>query len=246
MNSQITYDRCLSFINSHLQNSSRSRFAGVIPRRAVTISRLTGAGAHQVAQALVAQLEELSPGNGCSWTVFDRNLVEKVLADHNLPARLARFMPEDRIPQLADLMDELFGLHPQSEVLVRKISETILHLAEIGNVVIIGRGGNLITASLKHVLHVRLVASLAHRLAYVRKEYQLEPAAARQFVEKEDLGRARYVKTYFGKNIDDPQLYDLTINTDHIAYSDAALLICEALKSKTAVAHDTSPVLVGA
>jgi hypothetical protein len=42
--------------------------------------------------------------------LFDRNLVEKVPVDHNLPARLARFMPEDRISQVSDTMDELFGL----------------------------------------------------------------------------------------------------------------------------------------
>jgi hypothetical protein len=30
-----------------------------------------------------------------SWTVFDQDLVDKVLEDHNLPTRFARFMVED-------------------------------------------------------------------------------------------------------------------------------------------------------
>jgi hypothetical protein len=78
--------------------------------------------------------------------VFDRNLVDKVLEDHDLPAQLARFMPEDRASELSNIMDGLFGLHPHSETLVRKTAETILHLAELGNVVVIGRGSNIVTA----------------------------------------------------------------------------------------------------
>ena len=36
------------------------------------------------------------PAGAPPWTIFDRNLVERVLEDHDLPARLAKFMPEDR------------------------------------------------------------------------------------------------------------------------------------------------------
>src|SRR6185369_11998039 len=103
------------------------------------------------------------------WMIFDRNLVEKVLEDHNLPGRLAKFMPEDRISGVSDTMDELFGLHPASWILVRKISETILHLAEMGNVIVIGRGANVITSKLSHVFHVRLVGSLENRVKHLQE-----------------------------------------------------------------------------
>ena len=85
------------------------------------------------------------PDGSCPWTLFDRDLVQKVLEDHRLPSRLARFMPEDRISGLQDIMDELFGLHPPFLSLVHRTTETILRLADQGNVILIGRAGNVIT-----------------------------------------------------------------------------------------------------
>ena len=82
------------------------------------------------------------------------------MEDHDLPERVARFMPEDRASEISDTMEELFGLHPPSWLLVRKVTETILHLAELGNVILIGRGAAVITANLDHVFHVRLIGSL--------------------------------------------------------------------------------------
>ena len=120
-----------------------------VPRRTVTISRQTGSGAHPVAEKLAALLQAHTPKEARPWTVFDRNLVEKVLQDHDLPERPARFMPEDRISSISDTMEELFDLHPPSWLLVRKISETILRLVELGNVIVIGRGATAITASLR-------------------------------------------------------------------------------------------------
>ena len=116
-----------------------------VRKRAITISRQSGCGAHAVAEKLAAWLQARSPKDAPPWTVFDRNLVEKVLEDHNLPQRLAKFMPEDRVSEMADTMDELFGLHPPSWTLVRQAADTILHLAELGNVILIGRGANVIT-----------------------------------------------------------------------------------------------------
>jgi hypothetical protein len=104
-----------------------------------------------VAQKVLEVLQGNAPTDECQWTVFDRNLVEKVLEDHNLPKRLARFMPEDRILEISDTMDELFGLHPSSWTLVHKTADTILRLAELGHVIIIGRAANVITSRLDYV-----------------------------------------------------------------------------------------------
>ena len=85
-----------------------------------------------MAEFLASFLEEKLPKEGCPWTVFDKNIVEKVLEDHHLPKRIAKFMREDRIFEGTDIMDELFGLHPSAWSLAHKTAETILHLAELG------------------------------------------------------------------------------------------------------------------
>jgi hypothetical protein len=38
--------------------------------------------------------------------------MDKVLADHNLPKYLARFLPGDRASQIEDTLADIFWLHP--------------------------------------------------------------------------------------------------------------------------------------
>ena len=89
-------EHCLSFINSQLQDGGKSGIHGEgSVRRAVTISRQAGCGALAVAGKLAEYLQSRSPKGAPPWTVFDQNLMDKVLEDHNLPIRLARLLPED-------------------------------------------------------------------------------------------------------------------------------------------------------
>jgi hypothetical protein len=164
--------------------------------------------------------------------VFDRNLVERVLEDHHLPQRLAKFMPENQASEISDTIDELCGLHPPSWLLVRQTAETILRLAKLGNVIIIGRGANIITAKLKSVFHVRLVASLEARVRHIEEKDRLDRKAALEFIHREDRGRKRYLKKHYQKDINDPLLYHLTINTDLINYERAARLIADTPMQK--------------
>ena len=83
-----------------------------------------------------------APPSQLPWMVFDRNLVEQVLEDHHLPNHLARLMPEDRVSDLTDMLHQMFGFHPPFWTLVHQTSETILRLANQGNVILIGRGAN--------------------------------------------------------------------------------------------------------
>jgi cytidylate kinase len=234
MNPNNGLDKCLSFINCQLQPAA-PRFgqeADLTSIRAVTISRQTGSGGYAVAEKLAEYLRMQTPSAARPWVVFDRNLVEKVLEDHNLPVRLARFMPEDRISQMSDTMDELFGLHPPSLILVRKTSETILHLAQLGHVILIGRGANVVTGKLPGIFHVRLVGSLQQRVKRLQELKGLNPREAIRLADREDLARRRYLKQFFDKDIDDPLLYHMILNTDLISSQDAARLIALALAPK--------------
>ena len=207
------------------------------PRLAVTISRQTGSGAWRVARCLAELLDRRVPDPELKWTVFDKELVEKVLADHHLPQKLAEFMPEDRVSMLEDMMTELLGLHPPSWTLFHATVETILKLAELGHVILIGHGANVVTAKLPHVFHVRLVGTLDRRIERVMADRGLDRTQAREFIEKEDRGRARYLREHFKAEIDDPLLYDLILNTDRISPEQAAALIAEAAVSRAGLAR---------
>ena len=234
MKLQPGFERYQSFINYQLQPS-----APRIPAkpsalwRAITISRQTGSGAHAVGEELTRYLAAESPRETPPWTLFDRDLVKKVLADHNLPERMAKFLAEDRISEIDDTLDEFFGLHPQSWVLVRKTAETILKLVEVGRVIVIGRGGGIITRKLDYVLHVRLVGSLERRVQYVKEYYKMDDKQAREFIHREDRGRRRYLRKYFNEDIDDPLLYHMVINTDRVPPAQAAKAIGQLVIGKS-------------
>jgi cytidylate kinase len=221
----IGYGKCEFFIESYFE-SKRKEAAGTIVKPAITISRLEGAGGHTVASNLAEYMQQHIPTHDV-WAVFDRNLVEKALEDHNLHKRIAGFIKEDHKGMLTDAVEEWLGLHPSTWTLVEKINATILRLAEMGNVIMLGRGGSIVTRDLQNVFRVRLVGSLEKRIEQIKKVYNLDQKAAQHFIKKEDEGSRRYVKDNFDKDIDDPLLYHITINTDMVKYDEAARLIGE-------------------
>ncbi len=241
MHPEMNFEKCLNFINWQLQPGlagSGLPFIGHAPT--ITISRQSGSGGHSVGERLLALLRPNSEPGGPPWELFDRNLTQKVLAEHHLPQRLARFMTEDHISEINDTLDELFGLHPPSWTMVRQTADTILRLAEAGNVVLIGRAANVITARLPYAFHVRLVGSLDRRIARIQELEHLSPKQARAFVLREDRGRARYLRKYFSRDIDDPMLYHLVLNTDALTVEEAARIIASTVLSR-ATQPDAAP-----
>ena len=221
----INLEECLSHIKRQAEFG-----AGGLPevKPAITISRQCGSGGRSVASQLAEYLEPHAPF-GCHWTIFDRNLIRKVLEDHWVSARLAEFLPESSKSLLAELLVKLRGKHPSASDIVVQTVETIWQLAAGGYVILVGRAGNVITAKLPNVFHVRLVASLEKRIERVEEVYDFDRFAALEYIKSQDAAKRQYLKEYFGQDIDNPELYHLVVNTDRIAYDDAARLIGDAV-----------------
>jgi cytidylate kinase len=221
-------DKCLSFIQCDLNPPAKRWFPHTALLPAVTLSRQTGCNVMAVAGELAELLEARDPAGPQHWSVFDRGLVEKVLEEHKLPKKIAKFMPEDRVSAIQDAIEELLGLHPSSRTLVHQTSETIQHLAEVGHVILVGRASNIITREMKSVFHVRLVAPLELRVEWVMAHHHLDAKSARDFIRKGDLGRKRYLKDHFHADIDDSTQYDLVINTARLPHRVVAQVIADA------------------
>lgn len=223
MNISANYDRFLNFVNSQIKPANvRPLEQFETHFRTVTISREAGSGGNAIAGHLIKLLERADSNAPRPWTLFDKNLIERVLTDHQLPGQLAKFFPEDRLTELQDITDEVFGLRPGSWLVVQQTTETMLKLAALGNVVLVGRGGNIVTRKLSDVLHVRLIGSLDQRIRRLAEERGISLKSARELLNKEDTGRRRYVKKYFNADIADPLLYHVVINTDLVSVEEAA------------------------
>jgi cytidylate kinase len=119
----------------------------------------------------------------------------------------------------------LIGKHPSSWTLVQHTNATMLRLAAMGNCILVGRGGVVITSKLSNVFHVRLVGSLEKRIEYGKRVYGVDRQAAIEFIKKRDEGRKRYLKDYFDTDIDNPLLYHVVINTDLVPYNEVTRMI---------------------
>ncbi len=197
---------------------------------AITISRETGAGAVSIGKLLIDLLTRENRGPAePPWTLLDQNLAEKVVEDHLLPPRLVQYMEEDAKFPLTDAVEQILGLHPASWSLVQYTTQSILRLAAIGHVIVVGRGSSFITAKLANVLHVRLVAPFSKRVQYMAEDRKLTAKEAADYVHRTDQARKRYVRNYFNAGVDDPLAYHLTINTGAVSYAHSAEIIAEAL-----------------
>jgi len=102
----INFGNCLSYLSSRAASEayldshaasqsiigSHAAAEGTIhpsARPGITISRMCGAGGRTVASKLADYLQPHTPA-GHNWTIFDKNLIEKVLEDHHLSKCLAR------------------------------------------------------------------------------------------------------------------------------------------------------------
>ena len=225
------YEKSKRYIQSHTQGSERS-----LSKRelypCITISRQTGAGAKHVCEKIIQIMDDYSEPEGVKWAYFDRNLIEKVLEDHNLPKQISDFMHEGKYKHLNAVVYELLGLKPAEWTFIHKTTDTILQLARMGNVVIVGRGANIITSKLKNTFHVRLVASLEKRVEHIIGLMGLTEKEALKYIKKEDENRKKYLKSYFHADIEDPLLYHMIVNTDLLTHKGAAYLIAEAVVQK--------------
>jgi cytidylate kinase len=225
------YEKSKRYIESHTEKSDKP-FIKKEVYPCITISRQTGAGSNPVCEKLIQIMDEYSEPEGVKWAFFDRNLIEKVLEDYNLPKQISEFMREGKYKHLNAVVYEMLGLKPSEWTLVHKTTDTILQLARMGNVVIVGRGANVITAKLKNTFHVRLIASLEKRIEHIKVLMDMNEKEALAHIKQEDENRKKYLKSYFHVDPDDPLLYHMTVNTDLLTHKGTAYLIAEAVVLK--------------
>ena len=195
----------------------------------LTISRQAGAGGRTVGRKVVELLS--ADTHKVPWTMFDKELVEAVRKQHNLPENIDRYMTESSANEVADYIGEMLGLHPSSFELVKKTNETIITLARMGKTIIVGRGGNLLTKGMPGGFHVRTVAPLEWRIQRLQEVHKLSEKDAAAKIKETDKGRRKYIDDHFDKDVDDILEYDCVINTGLMSFDAAAAMIARHIET---------------
>jgi cytidylate kinase len=179
---------------------------------AITISRQMNSQGDELALRVAEQL---------GWRRVCRDLINE--------AARAAGAPQVALAEIDEL--GLLGIHPPAKewrAYQRQIERIILELANQGNVVIVGRGGQVVLRGRPDVLHVRVVAPLEVRVAWLQQEKGLSLEAAQTGLAQSDKSRAGFLRRSFKVQVNDPTLYHLTVNTGFLDLPQAATVIIQA------------------
>ena len=208
----------------------------------ITLSREYGSGGGEIAARLARRL---------AWRLIDHELVVRVARQLGVPAAAARAYDEQAdVGLLARFLRTLSPLEAgglldagaqegavvEEAVDPRAYHATLRRVVEAtagaGQVVIVGRGAQVLLAARRDTLHVRVVAPLAQRIAYVAQREGLDAAAAQRRIQAKERARERYLQAHYRRRPDDAHLYDLIVNTGVLALDSAVDLIALALEHK--------------
>ncbi|MDR3573013.1 MAG: cytidylate kinase-like family protein [Anaerolineaceae bacterium] len=121
--------------------------------------------------------------------------------------------------------------------LVNKAIETA---CKVGNIVIVGRGGQVVLKDYSNVLHVRIEAPLEDRLMRVRSDLRQKESGdiliderrrAHDLINARDSASADYLNSHFGVDWSDPTLYHVVLNSAKLPLDLAAQFIVAMVRA---------------
>lgn len=118
------------------------------------------------------------------------------------------------------------------ELYIETISTIIRELAASGAIVILGRGGQMILRDHRTATHILCIAPAELRAMRLAERDSVGLEEARHRMEKSDKGRAAFYKKFWKVDVEDPRLYDLTIETSKVPYELAAEVVATVARVK--------------
>lgn len=114
---------------------------------------------------------------------------------------------------------------------IQTTREVVRDLAEVGNAVILSRGGGAILRDKPGVLRVGLVANFDDRARRIMLREQVDLDHAKVFVEQSDKAQHKYFQDAFSTTPIDPFLYHVMWNMSEVGVEYAAQMIVEMARS---------------
>ena len=165
----------------------------------ITFSRKMGTNGTEIARRVADQL---------GYGFYDTEAIENTAREMGILEDVKEI--DEKAPSL---FQRLFSQKP--EVHLDRLHSIIYELASRGNAVFLGRGSHILLRSYKCALHIRVIASLEKRIeTLVERGFHKE--AAIKAMHRSDHERGAFIKFAFGVDWDNPELYDLVLNTDHL------------------------------
>jgi cytidylate kinase len=116
------------------------------------------------------------------------------------------------------------------KVFIEAVNDVVKGLYRSGDVVIIGRGANLILADAPGVLHVGMLAPREMRVETIMWRERFTREQAQAYVEEVEQARVDFFRKFFKVNPNDPNLYHIVLNLREMQPATAAETIIRAAR----------------
>ncbi len=117
---------------------------------------------------------------------------------------------------------------------VRILEQVVRHLADVGSVLFVDNGAQMILAGRDDVLHVAVIAPFEQRVAAVQARNGSSLTETRRQVRSSDRNQIEYLRRFYQARWDDPLLYHLVVNTGQLTIAQATATIVAAAREKFA------------
>jgi cytidylate kinase len=179
-------------------------------------------------------------GRKLGWQVYNQELLEYIAQEGAFRQGMADDVPPAAAAWAAERLQTLLregrlSDHPS----VLELARVILLLGAQGNVVVLGRGAGCILPA-ETTLHVRIVAPLDDRIAYLSQWMRLTLPESAEQVRMRDSRRAEFVQGHFHRQPGDPYQYDLLLNSSLLGEELCAEVIAHAARVKLAARQEQS------
>ena len=160
---------------------------------------------------------------------LERSAVSTVAGDPHFSEKLGSALSMDYGEQYIDPNSESKSL--SSSVLIDKTRMIIERLAEKDNIVIVGRGGNIILKDWDNAIHIGTVSTNEHRMKYIIHKHHFDHEKATKELAANEKSRQRYFLEAFDCNPNNPELYHMVINMSIQKVESATQLVCNLVNN---------------
>lgn len=182
----------------------------------ITISRQFGSAGEIIAQMVAEKL---------GYLLVNKKMIGEQLLRYGITEPVSALFDERKI-RVQNQNDEVYNVDYLRYL--EALHDFMFDLAIRENLVILGRGGQILFKDFSPALHVKIIAPLKNRLQRVQKLYNLDEAAAARLISEQDHDREEYLRHVFGYDWFDLELYHLVINTGIVGIEEATALVVKA------------------
>lgn len=162
---------------------------------------------------------------GLGWELFDDQKLKELVQQKGISAKEISHLDE----KSPGFWDMFFKSRPQ--IYLNVLESVVYEAAQRGEGVIIGHGSQMLLRNFDCAFHVRILAQEGRRADRLVAEQGISCEAALKLIRQRDKEQAGFFRFAFQLDMDDPDLYDLIINSQKFDTETAAALVISAAAS---------------